>query len=270
MMEHNVNGTRIRTAWISKQIEGKAALVIPDDFDSNSTTYHEEYEKLFGKVPIFCIDTMVRDGKSLEFGERIHISQQVDELCKIVEMEGITNPIWVGDCGRTPLAARAAGQFPNSNLLLTSPIFTTNGMKGRLSLLRQLLRSVLKDGDVKDYSYVMYLMTVGTQYLLDNPFAFMANHHRHKKITLEQRRLMLEHCFTEDDDPENMLEDISGKILIVSGTDDPVQHSRLLKQRISDLSNCTHKLYECGHHVFLEYHQAFMDDIYEFYEQVNA
>ena len=142
-------------------------------------------------------------------------------------------------------------------------------MKPRLSLLRQLLRSVLKNGDIKAYSYVMYLMTVGTRYLEENPFAFMANHHRHKLVTLEQRRLMLEHCFTEDDDPANMLEGISGKILVVSGTDDPVQPSRLLTQRISHLPNCKHKLYDCGHHVFLEHPQEFLDDIYEFYEQVN-
>ena len=125
MIEHNVNGTKIRTAWISEPIEGKPVLVVPDDFDSNSTTYHEVFEGLFGKVPIFCIDTMVRDGKSLKFGEPISISQQVDELCKIVELEGISNPIWFGDCGRTPFTARAAAKFPNSHLFLTSPFFTT-------------------------------------------------------------------------------------------------------------------------------------------------
>lgn len=269
-MEHDVNGTKIRTAWLSPRIEDKPVLILPDDFDTNSTTYSEVFEGLYDRVPIFCVDTMVRDGKYLEFEKPIPISQQVDEMCDIVAQEGIKKPIWIGDCGRTALAARAAGKYPNSNLFLTSPFFTTNSMKPRLSLLRQLLQSILKNEDLKAYTCAMYLLTVGTRYLEANPFSFMAGNRRHKEIPIEKRRLMLAHCFTEEDDPENMLEDIKGDILIVSGTDDPVQHLRLLKERIANLTNCTHKIYESGHHVFLEHQQAFLDDIFYLFEQVDA
>jgi pimeloyl-ACP methyl ester carboxylesterase len=270
MTGHKVNGTLIRTAWISKLIERRSVLVLPDDMDVDSTIQHELFGPLFGKLPIFCIDTMHRDSRRLEFGEPIPIDQQVDEACQIVRSEGIERPIWFGDCARATFACRAASRYPGSHLILSAPLFTDNGMRGKLSLLRKLLHTVVKNGDIASYTLVNVMLTLGAEYVSENPFCFTTVHRRHRLLSIDQRQLMLSHCFPDEADPENVLEDVTGKIMIISGTDDTLQSLRLLKQRIEDLQNCTHKLYECGHTVIAERRGEYLNDVLEFWRQVDA
>ena len=269
MKEHEINGTTIRTDWISDPIDEMPVLVLPDDMDLDSTSYHEIYGSLFGKLPIFCIDTMYRNGKKLEFGEAIPLEQQIDEACQILALENINSAVWLGDCSRAAFACRAAVQHPNSRLILSAPLFTDNGMRPRLAILRKLLHGVVSKDDITSFTCVDSFLTMGAKYHEENPFGFMAANRRNRLVSAKQRELMLAHCFPDEVDPENMLEDIRGEILVISGTDDTLQHLRLLKMRLAGLENCTHKVYESGHTVFAEHPEHFLQDIFEFCGHAN-
>ncbi len=239
--------------WLSNPSE--RALVVLNTITGDSRSWPGLYHSLAKRLAVVSVDVRNRGGSS--FTRRpATLQQQVDDLARLADAAGVTQPIWVGNSASTLLACRVAGALPTAALILLAPLFSF-GMLRKLRLVRKLLLGSLAEESLRDFHRLLTVLTYSGEYLDSNPTVIPVGLTRLRALyTAETLRIACDQTFFPESEDTALLRAITCPVLIVRPQREELMSEENFEAVASSLVRQVTKVIPSGHGLLEEAPEA--------------